>query len=87
MNIKELKESLSELIANRYFELFMMGIIIFSAMLIGIDTFKLAPIYQEIIFTLDWMITIIFLIEISIRIVAYDKPLDFFKVLGTFLIL
>jgi len=75
----ELKETLFELIANRYFELFMMGIIIFSAMLIGVDTFELDPIYEEVVFTLDTMISVIFFIEIVLRISSYDKPLDFFK--------
>jgi len=77
--IKELHETLIYLINNRYFEFFMMGIIIFSAMLIGIDTFELDPIYEEIIFSLDQLITIIFLIEISARISTYKRPLDFFK--------
>jgi len=76
---KELHETLIYLINNRYFELFMMGIIIFSAMLIGIETFELEPIYQDIIFSLDQLITIIFLIEILARISTYKKPLDFFK--------
>jgi voltage-gated sodium channel len=57
----------------------MMGIIIFSAMLIGIDTFKLKPIYQDIIFILDELVTIVFLIEMMMRISSYEKPLDFFK--------
>jgi len=77
--LKELQETLSEIINNRYFELFMMGIIIFSAMLIGIDTFELKPIYQDIIFTLDHVITIVFLIEISMRITTYSKISDFFR--------
>jgi len=76
---RELQLTLSEVINNRYFEFFMMGIIIFSAMLIGIDTFELKPIYQDIIFTLDQLITIVFLIEIFVRISSYEKPLDFFK--------
>jgi len=77
--IKELHETLIYLINNRYFELFMMGIIIFSAMLIGIDTFELEPFYQDIIFSLDQLITIIFLIEIFARISTYKNPLEFFK--------
>jgi voltage-gated sodium channel len=77
--LKELQRTLSEVINNRYFEFFMLGIIVFSAMLIGIDTFELKPVYQDIIFTLDQMITIVFLIEISLRISSYERPLDFFK--------
>jgi len=78
-SIKELHETLIYLINNRYFELFMMGIIVFSALLIGIDTFKLDPFYEDIIFSIDQIITIIFLIEIIARISSYKKPLDFFK--------
>ena len=78
-NLKELQQTLSQLTNNRYFELFMMSIIIFSAMLIGIDTFNLDPIYQDIIFTIDQLITIVFVIEISIRISSYEKPWHFFK--------
>ena len=78
-SFKELQQTLSVIINNRYFELFMMGIIIFSAMLIGIDTFKLKPIYQDIIFVLDQLVTVVFLIEITMRISSYEKPLDFFK--------
>jgi voltage-gated sodium channel len=77
--LKELQQTLSLIISNRYFEFFMMGIIIFSAMLIGIDTFKLTPVYQDIVFTLDQLISIIFLIEIVMRISSYEKPLEFFK--------
>jgi voltage-gated sodium channel len=77
--LKELQQTLSLIISNRYFEFFMMGIIIFSAMLIGIDTFKLKPVYQDIVFTLDQLISIIFLIEIVMRISSYEKPLEFFK--------
>lgn len=79
MNLAELRETLTVVIHNRYFELFMMSIIILSAMLIGIDTFKLNPFYQNIIFTLDHFISIIFVMEIIMRITAYDKPLHFFK--------
>jgi voltage-gated sodium channel len=79
MNLAELRETLAVVIHNRYFELFMMSIIILSAMLIGIDTFNLDPFYQNIIFTLDRFITIIFVMEIIMRISAYDKPLHFFK--------
>ena len=78
-SLKELHEALIYLMNNRYFELSMMGVIIFSAMLIGIDTFELKPVYQDIIFTLDQLITIIFLIEIVARISTYKRPLDFFK--------
>ena len=78
-SFKDLQQTLSLIINNRYFELFMLGIIVFSAMLIGIDTFKLKPIYQDIIFILDELVTVVFLIEMMMRISSYKKPLDFFK--------
>ena len=79
LTIKELHETLIYLMNNRYFEFFMMGIIVFSALLIGIDTFEIDPFYEEIIFSIDQIISIIFLIEIIARISSYKKPLDFFK--------
>ncbi|CAA6806009.1 MAG: Unknown protein [uncultured Sulfurovum sp.] len=79
ISIAELRETLALIIYNKYFEFFMMSIIIFSALLVGIDTFELDPVYQEVIFTLDQMITIIFVMEIIMRISSYEKPLDFFK--------
>lgn len=78
-NAKKLHLQLQPLVRNRYFELFMMGIIIFSALLIGIHTFKVEPVYLEILITLDTFISIIFIIEILLRIASYEKPLDFFK--------
>ncbi len=79
ISIKELRETLSALIYNKYFEFFIMGIIILSAMLVGIDTFELPPLYQEIIFTMDQLITIVFVMEIVMRITSYEKPWEFFK--------
>ncbi len=79
ISIAELRETLALLIYNKYFEFFMMSIIIFSALLMGIDTFELDPFYQELIFILDQMITIIFIMEIIMRISSYEKPLEFFK--------
>lgn len=79
ISIAELRETLALVIYNKYFEFFMISIIILSALLVGIDTFELDPVYQEIIFTLDQMITIIFVMEIIMRISSYEKPLEFFK--------
>ena len=79
ISIAELRETLALVIYNKYFEFFMMSIIILSAMLVGIDTFELDPIYQESIFVLDQMITIIFVMEIIMRISSYEKPWEFFK--------
>ena len=79
MNYTLIQETFSEVVRNKYFELFMMSVIILSAMLIGINTFNLNPVYEDIIFTLDRLITVVFIIEISIRITAYEKPWHFFK--------
>jgi len=76
---KNLHTKLVSIVTNRYFELFMMSIIILSALLIGIHTFKIEPIYKEILMVMDTFITIIFIIEIAMRIASYEKPLDFFK--------
>lgn len=76
---KLLKEKLFKLTNDKRFELTMMVVIIFSALVIGIHTFNIDPLLVSILFYVDTLITIIFVIEISVRIAAEKRPLDFFK--------
>ncbi|NOQ29995.1 MAG: ion transporter [Helicobacteraceae bacterium] len=57
----------------------MMAVIVFSALVIGIHTFEIDPVLETILNYVDNLITIIFVIEITVRIMAEKKPLDFFK--------
>lgn len=74
-----LKDRLYLFTKDRRFEFSMMTIIIASALLVGVSTFKINPVYENILITLDNLITIIFVIEITLRIMAEKRPLDFFK--------
>lgn len=64
---------------NRLFELFVIGIIIFSALLIGAHTYDIPPVYLNILTILDMGVTIFFVIEITIRFLAEENKAEFFK--------
>ena len=64
---------------NRLFQLSVVIIIILNAVLIGATTYKLDPLFLEIIHFLDYGITIFFVVEILIRFIGEQKKSDFFK--------
>ena len=66
---------------NDLFELFVVSIILSSAILVGFRTYEesLNPEIFLYLSYLDYAITIIFVIEIFIRIGAEQKLIDFFK--------
>lgn len=76
---QELKEKLFLITKDKRFEFTMMSVIIFSALVIGIHTFNISPILENVLFYIDYLITIIFVIEISVRIAAEKRASDFFK--------
>lgn len=65
--------------SNKTFELFVVGVIIFSALVIGVKTYPLPETFLQLIIILDWMITLIFLFEIAIRFLAEPLKRNFFK--------
>jgi voltage-gated sodium channel len=79
MNYASLQESFYKLKSNRAFELFVIFIIIISALEIGAKTYELPS--QAVAFTkvLDLFITLFFLVEIVIRFVAEPNKKHFFK--------
>ncbi|MCW8895035.1 MAG: ion transporter [Sulfurimonas sp.] len=76
---RKLRDKLFIITKDKRFEFTMMAVIIFSALVIGIHTFDIDPVVENVLFYLDYVITIIFVIEITVRIAAEKKPLDFFK--------
>ena len=69
-------------IANSlYFHRFIIGVIIFAAILVGIETYpQLYNRYHDVLKSADMLVQGIFTVEIIIRILAYrNKPLLFFK--------
>ncbi len=65
--------------SNKVFELFVVGIIIFSAVMIGARTYDVPDSVSRVVFFLDWFITIFFLCEITIRFLGEKNKKDFFK--------
>lgn len=64
---------------NKLFEMFVIAVIIFSALTIGIQTYELHPTVETILVSLDYAITLFFVVEIAIRMAAEDRLRDFFK--------
>ncbi|MDX1347334.1 MAG: ion transporter [Thiomicrorhabdus chilensis] len=64
---------------NKAFEMFVITVIIFSSLMIGIRTYNLHPIAESALVFLDYAVTLFFLIEIIIRMAAEPRVRDFFK--------
>ena len=64
---------------NRLFQFSVVTIIIIHAILIGATTYKLDPLFLEVIHFLDYVITIFFVIEILIRFIGEPIKSNFFK--------
>lgn len=63
---------------NKIFELFVISVIICSALMIGVNTYEIPSSIMSILKVLDWMITVIFLVEIVIRFVGEPDKKRFF---------
>lgn len=64
---------------NKIFELFVIGVIIFSSLMIGVRTYNLPDFAITFLWLMDYAVTLFFLTEILIRMAAEDKFMDFFK--------
>jgi len=63
---------------NKFFESFVVSIIIISALNIGLSTFDINPSLMQALGILDYIITFFFLSEILIRMYSYEKVNQFF---------
>ena len=73
------RKSLYNLKQNKLFEIFVIAVIIISALEIGAKTYDLSPTSLLITKYLDVFITLFFLFEIAIRFLAEENKKDFFK--------
>ena len=64
---------------NKFFESFVVSIIIISALNIGLSTFDINPNLMQALGILDYIITFFFLSEILIRMYSYEKVSQFFN--------
>ncbi|SFX29222.1 ion transporter [Marinospirillum alkaliphilum] len=73
------RDQLEALRANKLFESVVIGIILFSALLIGAKTYEESSRFEQIIYWLDWGVTLFFLVEIIIRLAAEKHFINFFR--------
>lgn len=78
-SVDKIKTSLFELHTNKIFELSVIAIIVFSALVTGAKTYEIDSSMGNIVIWLDMFITFFFLFEIIIRLIAEPRTLDFFK--------
>ena len=79
MRTGNLQNTLLSIRSNKLFEIFVVSVIIFSALVIGAKTYDISPFTLKIVSWLDLAITVFFLIEISIRFMAEEQKTRFFR--------
>lgn len=75
---KSIEKHFGRLRSNKLFESFVIAVIVFSAVVIGVKTYDIPPALTKIVSVLDWMITVVFLVEIIIRFLGDQNKKMFF---------
>ena len=65
--------------SSRIFQFIVISIIVLNAITLGVSTYELNTYLKNTIQILDYIITIFFVVEISIRFIGEPKKIDFFK--------
>ena len=78
MSIVAIQDFSQRLKSNKVFELFVISIIVLSALLIGAKTYAIPDYALGALKVMDWMITAIFLFEIVIRFIGDPDKKRFF---------
>jgi voltage-gated sodium channel len=78
-SIKQFQSRLFDLHSNKLFEITVIFIIVFSALVTGVKTYEINSTLNQLVFGLDTFITLFFLFEVTIRLIAEPRTLDFFK--------
>lgn len=79
INTQPLQAKFMALRSNKIFELFVVAVIISSALLVGAKTYDLPPVVLTLVGWLDQLITAFFLVEITIRFLGEENKRHFFK--------
>ena len=74
-----MKQTFFKIRESKLFQYSVLFIIIFNAFTIGLNTYNLGEFSRELIKYLDYLITIFFVIEISIRFIGEPRKSNFFK--------
>jgi voltage-gated sodium channel len=78
VNSSAIQASFERVRSNKAFELFVVSVIIASALLVGVKTYGLPTASQLLLGWLDLLVTVIFLTEIAIRFIAEPRKSRFF---------
>ena len=78
-NFSKIREIFYTIRQNKFFEFFVITIIILSALNVGLRTYNVDPNVLQTLVLFDYLITIFFLVEIIIRMFSYEKPILFFN--------
>ncbi|WP_296060153.1 ion transporter [uncultured Amphritea sp.] len=79
IDFTRLQTNFTVLRSNKAFELFVVIVIISSALLVGAKTYELSPLAMSLVVWLDRFITFFFLVEIAIRFLGEENKKDFFR--------
>lgn len=79
MQASELQAKFEKVRSNKLFEIFVISVIIFSALLVGAKTYDMPKAIGHVTEILDWLISAFFMFEITIRFLAEKKKTQFFK--------
>ena len=79
MKASHLQHKFEQVRTNKVFELFVIAVILFSALLVGAKTYDMPSTVNQVTNVLDWLISAFFLIEITIRFLGEKNKVDFFK--------
>ncbi|GMM69071.1 hypothetical protein MTsDn1_23660 [Alteromonas sp. MTD1] len=79
MQASELQNKFEKIRANKWFEAFVISVIVISALLVGAKTYELPAAVSSLTVFLDWFISAFFLTEITIRFLAEKRKRYFFK--------
>jgi len=78
-SIKQFQSRLFDLHSNKLFEITVIFIIVFSALVTGVKTYEINSTLNQLVLGLDTFITLFFLFEVTVRLIAEPRTLDFFK--------
>lgn len=78
MNYEKIEHTFERIRSNKMFETFVVSIIIFSALVVGVKTYEMPPALSQTVIFLDWLITAIFFVEIIVRFLGDKNKRRFF---------
>ena len=74
-----IKNYLNTLNNNKFFQFVIISVIVLSALMIGVKTYDVDPVYLKLLTFIDIAITYLFLFEIIVRFIAEGHSISFFK--------